>query len=190
MHDGPLKLLFVGGDYKRKGGDLLRDVVETKLDGACELHMVTADALPNSERVFVYNGVKPHSPELLRLYQECDVFVLPTRGDCLAVVLGEAMASSLPIITTHVGAHAEAVEDGKSGFVIEMDDAEALTDRLRRLAADRRLVASMGARSREVGESRFDLAKGAATIAQILRELGQARGERRSAIEPLAEHAS
>lgn len=181
MHDGPLKLLFVGGDYRRKGGDLLRNVVETKLDGACELHIVTSDALPNSDRVSVYNGVKPHSPELLRLYQECDVFVLPTRGDCLAVVLGEAMASSLPIITTRVGAHGEAVEDGESGFVIEMDDAAALADRLQRLAADRALVARMGARSRQIGESRFDMAKGAATIAQILRELGQQTGEPRTA---------
>jgi glycosyltransferase involved in cell wall biosynthesis len=91
------------------------------------------------------------------------------------VVLGEAMASSLPIITTKVGAHAEAVEDGKSGYVIDVDDIDALRDRLLRLANDPELVLRMGRRAREVGEERFDMDKNANRIADILVSL-QGRG--------------
>jgi glycosyltransferase involved in cell wall biosynthesis len=170
-HDGPLRVLFVGGDFERKGGDLLLSVFERELRGRCELHLVTAADIPPGGGVHVYNGVKPHSPELLRLYRESDVFVLPTRGDCLAVVLGEAMAASLPVITTRVGAHAEAVEDGRSGFVTDVDDAEALAARLRQLAGDRDLVARLGARSREIAEDRFDIARGADTIASIIKRI-------------------
>ncbi len=180
MHDGPLRILFVGGDFERKGGDLLLSVYRQHLRGLCELHLVTAAELPEEDGVHVYNGVKPHSEQLLTLYRESDVFVLPTRGDCLAVVLGEAMASGLPVITTPVGAHAEAVEEGESGFVVAVDDATALRDRLARMASDRQLVASMGARSRLVGEQRFDMAKGAEQIADILATLASEGRQQRA----------
>ncbi len=167
-HDGPLRVLFVGGDFVRKGGDLLLEVWRSHLRGKVELHLVTMTDVPTEDGVYVYRGLKPHSPELLRRYAEADVFVLPTRGDCLAVVLGEAMASMLPIITTRVGAHAEAVVDGESGFVLDVDDAEALRDRLLRMAQDRDLVARMGRRSRQVGEERFDMNANANRIADLL----------------------
>lgn len=164
---GPLRLLFVGGDFVRKGGDLLLDVCRS-LRGKVELHLVTGADVATGDGVFVYKGLRPHSPELLQRYRDADVFVLPTRGDCLAVVLGEAMASCLPIITTRVGAHAEAVEDGKSGFVLDVDDGAALRERLERLASDPALVHEMGQCSRRIGEARFDMHKNAAQIGDLL----------------------
>jgi glycosyltransferase involved in cell wall biosynthesis len=165
---GPLRILFVGGDFVRKGGDLLLEVCTTKLKGKVELHLVTAADVPQRDGVFVYRGVKPHSPVLLERYADADVFALPTRGDCLAVVLGEAMASSLPIITTPVGAHAEAVENERSGFIVDVGDGRALGDRLERLANDPDLAARMGQRSRQIGEERFDMRANANRIADIL----------------------
>jgi glycosyltransferase involved in cell wall biosynthesis len=169
-HEGPLKVLFVGGDFRRKGGDLLLEVAKS-LGPKLELNLVTTADVAAGPGVNVFRGLKPHSPELLKLYAEADVFALPTRGDCLAVVLGEAMASSLPIITTRVGAHAEAVEDGQSGFVIEKDDAAALARHLGRLADDRALVEQMGRRSRAIGEERFNMQTNAHRIADRLLEL-------------------
>jgi glycosyltransferase involved in cell wall biosynthesis len=119
----------------------------------------------------VHRGLKPQSPELLRLYAEADVFVLPTRADCFGVVLGEAMAASLPIVTTRVAAIPEAVEDNESGFVIEPDDAEALRDRLERLVSDPELRARMGRCARRIGEERFDINKNAERIADLLLEI-------------------
>lgn len=173
--DRPLRVLFVGGDFRRKGGDLLLKLQEEFFPQNVELHLVTAAELPPRPGVFVYHGVKPHSPELLKLYRECDVFALPTRGDCLAVVLGEAMASQLPIITTRVGAHAEAVVDGESGFVIGKDDFEALKNRVGRMLADPELVARMSERSRKLGEERFDMQKNADQIGDLLLGLVQGR---------------
>jgi glycosyltransferase involved in cell wall biosynthesis len=171
----PLQILFVGGDLERKGGDLLLSVFTESLRGACELHLVTAADVEPRQGVHVYHDVKPHSQQLLKLYRDADVFVLPTRGDCLAVVLGEAMASSMPIVTTAVGAHTEAVEDGESGYIIGVDDAGALRDRLLQMASDRGLVARMGARSRAIGEARFDMAKGASQIGDILVRIAGAK---------------
>jgi glycosyltransferase involved in cell wall biosynthesis len=171
--EGPMRVLFVGGDFRRKGGDLLLSVCREHLRSKVELHLVTGAEVQPEENVFVHRGVKPHSPELLKLYAEADVFALPTRGDCLAVVLGEAMAAGLPIVTTRVGAHAEAVEDGESGFVLNVDDADGLRDRLDQLAGNPSLRARMGERSRRLGEERFDMNKNANRIADILLELSR-----------------
>jgi glycosyltransferase involved in cell wall biosynthesis len=167
-HDKPLNILFVGGDFPRKGGDLLLETVRQHFKGRVELHLVTGADVSPTDGVFVHRGVKPLSPELLRRFAEADVFVLPTRGDCLAMVLGESMAACLPIITTRVGAHAEAVEDGKSGFLMDKDDAATLRDRIDRLERDRALCFDMGMRSREVGEARFNMQKNANRIADQL----------------------
>jgi glycosyltransferase involved in cell wall biosynthesis len=172
---GPLRLLFVGGDFARKGGDLLVRVCREHFAGRVELHLVTSPQQGlQGENVFLYSGLRPHSPELLARYADADVFVLPTRADCLAVVLGEAMAASLPIITTRVGAHAEAVEDTRSGFLIDVDDERALRDRLESLVQEPELARRLGRRSREIGEARFDMLKNANRIAELL--LGLAAG--------------
>jgi glycosyltransferase involved in cell wall biosynthesis len=78
------------------------------------------------------------------------------------------MASCLPIITTPVGAHAEAVEDDRSGFIIGVGNREALGDKLERLAADPDLATRMGKRSRQIGEERFDMNANANRIADLL----------------------
>jgi glycosyltransferase involved in cell wall biosynthesis len=165
---GPMRILFVGGDFKRKGGDLLLDIYRKHLAGSCELHLVSAVDVPEGDGVHVYREVKPHSETLLKLYADADVFVLPTRGDCLALVMAEAMASSLPIITTRVGAQHAAVLDGESGFLIDRDDSNALRDRLEHLSLNPALCRHMGSRSRQVGEARFDMYKNANKLADLL----------------------
>jgi glycosyltransferase involved in cell wall biosynthesis len=172
---GPMRILFVGGDFVRKGGDLLLQVFRQHLRGSSELHLVTSADVPGGDGVHVYRNVAPHSPELLRLYAEADVFALPTRADCFGVVLAEAMASGLPIVTTRVAAIPEAVADGVSGFLIEPDDGDALRDRLQRLADDPGLRARMANHARRIGEESFDMRKNAGRIADILARV--ARGE-------------
>jgi glycosyltransferase involved in cell wall biosynthesis len=174
----PLNVLFVGGDFRRKGGDLLLDIVRRHFRGRIELHLVTDADVPAGDGVFVHRGVKPLSPELLARFAAADVFALPTRGDCLAMVMGESMAACVPVITTRVGAHAEAVEDGHSGFLIDPDDGEALRDRLDRLERDRIRCFEMGMQARRVGEARFDMRKNAHRIASILLEIAERPGRR------------
>src|SRR5579859_1957011 len=114
IHD-KVKLLFVGGDFQRKGGDSLLQLMNG-LEG-CELHLVTGADVASQPNVHVHRGLQANSPELLRLFAEADLFVLPTRADCLAVVLMEATAAGLPVITTNVGALSEAVRPGESGLL-------------------------------------------------------------------------
>lgn len=163
------RILFVGGDFIRKGGDLLLQAFRERLSGKAELHLVTNHPLAPEEGVFTYAGLGPNSESLIRLYKDADIFALPTRADCLAVVLGEAMAASLPIVTTSVGAHPEAVQHGRTGYIIEPDDQAALADALEQLIDNPELRGSMGAAGRALGEQRFDAGKNALKVVEYMK---------------------
>ena len=165
----PVRFLFVGGDFERKGGPLLLDVFRRQLAGACELHLVTAGDVPATRGVFVYRGVNAFSNELRDLFHQCDVFVLPTLGDASPHAIVEAMAAGLPVVATRVGAIPEVVAHGVNGFVVTRDDAAGLTRVLRRLAEDGELRARMAAESRVRATLLFDGAKNGARVLDVCR---------------------
>ena len=139
-----------------------------RLIGKAELHLVTSAEIEPAEGVYVHRGMTSNSEGLLELYRTADIFALPTRADCLAVVLGEAMAASLPIVTTNVGAHAEAVIDGETGVVIGPDDEISLGDALELLVDNPGLRKSMGQAGRNRAEANFDAQKNALRILELL----------------------
>ncbi len=157
---GPVRLLFVGGDFARKGGDTLLEAFERLPAGTAHLTLATktphaGNNLPN---VTVRHDVTPNSEALLKLYAEADLFVFPTRGDCLPLAVMEALTSGLPVVTTNVGALPEAVTHGETGWVVPPDNVPALTEALGTLAGDPALRARLSAAAAAVGVSRFDAA--------------------------------
>jgi glycosyltransferase involved in cell wall biosynthesis len=84
-----------------------------------------------------------------------DVFALPSLWEGMPLGILEAMHAGLPVVATDVGSVAEAVEDGVTGYVVASGDIACLTDRLRRLLADRSLRADMGERGRVLARERF-----------------------------------
>lgn len=83
---------------------------------------------------------------LPRLYAACDVFVFPTLGDPFGMVVLEAMACGLPVIsTTAAGEIRERVADGVSGFLVPPADSGALVERMTMLARDGDLRTRMSA---------------------------------------------
>ena len=84
-------------------------------------------------------------PEMPRYYATADVFVFPTLGDTYGLVVDEAMACSLPVISTSaVGEIRDRVEDGVNGYIVQPEDSAALTDRMLQLARDPDLRERMG----------------------------------------------
>ena len=153
------RFLFVGGDFARKGGDLLLRVHRERLRGKAELDLVTTAAVEPEPGVRVHRGVRANSPELLRLYAGCDAFVLPTRADCLPLVCLESLAAGLPLVATRVGGIPDCVREGETGHLVEMDDAAALGDVLEGLAADPARRERMSSAARAEAERRFDARK-------------------------------
>lgn len=174
--DGLVRLLFVGGDFRRKGGELLRDVVTHELAGRCELHVVTkSEDVRTGDGVVVHRGVASNSPRLRALFARSDVFVLPTEGDVHGIASIEAMAAGLPVVSTRVGAIPEVVQDGETGVLIAPGDGAALAGALATLIADADLRRRMGERGRQRAAEHFDALANGRRLAQLLRSLA---GER------------
>jgi hypothetical protein len=165
------RVLFVGGHFTRKGGDVLLDVFRKHLRGRCELDLVTRDPVPEEPGVRVHRGMHAGTPELLALYAGADLFALPTRGDCFSIASIEAMAMGLPVIVTGVGGIPEIVEEGKSGHLIASDDARGLLAALEPLLADAGKRSAFGQRGRALVEERFDSRKTSDRMLQLLREI-------------------
>jgi glycosyltransferase involved in cell wall biosynthesis len=178
-HDdgGALRVLFVGGDLERKGGFVLLDAVRRLRDAgvAVELDLVTRDEVPEQEGVRAHHGLTPNSPPLIELYHRADVFCLPTMGDCLPMVLSEAGAVGLPLVSTDVGAIGEIVRDGETGLLVPVDDAGALAAALHRLADDPDARRRMGEAARQLVRQQFDAGANARTLVALRRDIAAAR---------------
>lgn len=175
-----VRILFVGGDLERKGGLVLLDAVRALRDDGVdvELDVVTRDDAVEQDGVRIHHGLGPNSPELIRLYHRAAVFCLPTLGDCLPMVLSEAGAVGLPLVSTDVGAISEIVRDGETGLLVPVNDAAALAAALRQLADDPALRRSLGDGARRVVRADFDAATNAGRLVDLL--VAVTRGERHS----------
>jgi glycosyltransferase involved in cell wall biosynthesis len=174
--DGKVRLLFVGGDFERKGGKLLHEVFRRHLSEQCELHLVTKDQVEASPGVFVHHNIKANSPELQQLFWQSDIFVLPSAGDCSPLANLEAMSAGLPVVSTNVGAITELVREGENGFVITPGDEVALTRVLLQLAANPQLRRSMAAKSAARAIADLDLSKNGQRILEICHRISERQG--------------
>jgi glycosyltransferase involved in cell wall biosynthesis len=167
------RILFVGGDFVRKGGDMLLDVFRKRLRGRAELVLVTRGVPGGGEEpgVFVHTDVTANSSKLRELYATCDIFALPTRADCYSVACMEAMAAGLPVVSTHVGGIPDIVKPDVTGYVIAPDDAAALGDALELLVTNSPKRIAMGEASRAEARRRFE----ARTNARLLFEFVRSR---------------
>ncbi len=166
----PVRVLFVGGNLERKGGpELLEAVRRIRAGGAdVELDLVTQDDAPNEPGITVHRGLRPNTPELIALYRRADVFCLPTRGDCLPMVLSEAGAAGLPLVSTDVGAIGEIVRDHETGLLVPVRDVAALATALGELAADPELRSRLGANASDLVRRDFDAAANARRLFDLL----------------------
>ncbi|HLW00776.1 MAG TPA: glycosyltransferase family 4 protein [Ktedonobacterales bacterium] len=165
----PIKLLFVGGDFKRKGGEVLLECFQRYFQKRCELHLVTQEPVPQRLNLYVYNGVKPKSETLTRLFAEADLFVFPTLADCAPVAVTEALAASLPVISTRVGAIPESVQDGKTGRLVDAGNVEQLRQALDWLIDHPEQRLEMGQLGRRLVEADYDAEKNCRRLLEILK---------------------
>jgi len=151
-----LRLLTVARPAPKKGYEVLRAALG-ELDVPWRWTVVGAkeDELGGAMPGMVALG-RIGAPEVAAAFRRgVDVFVLPCRvaedgdRDGVPVALMEAMARGVPVVTTAVGGIAELVEDGRTGVLVPPDDAGALRDAVRRLAADPGLRQSLGRAGRD-----------------------------------------
>ncbi len=163
------RILFVGGDFIRKGGSDLLEVFTKYFADTCELDIVTNANFdfPQLPNLRVHRGLRPLSNELLNLYRLADIFVMPTWMDTFPMVFMEAMAAGLPCIGTMVRGVPELVQDEHTGFVIPPKDQVALYKAIQRLVDDADLRLSFGLNGKSFVHSKCDAVSNTKQIAEI-----------------------
>jgi len=142
----------VQGDFQAVVAGRFKDLAEP------DALMTRAGLDPEQRRRVVFTGGVSDA-ELRALYRSCDVFVYPTRGDTLPLVVLEAMASGLPVVSTTVGGIPFQVP-GDCGLLVEPDDARGVAGAVQQLLDDpaRREAAGKAARERVTSVFRWHLA--------------------------------
>jgi len=133
----PGQILFLGAFIKRKG---IYDLVNAlkQVSSGCHLHLCGAgedetvqsliDDLSLSDSVTNHGWV--NAKQKTQLLSECSVFILPSYNEGLPMVIIEAMACEIPVISTPVGGIPEVIIEGKTGYLVEPGDIDGISSKL------------------------------------------------------------
>jgi len=96
-----------------------------------------------------------------------DCFVLSSHSEALSIAMLEAMASSLPVVTTMVPGADEAIQDGRTGFLVPIGGIKELAGAIAQLLKDPVLSQKIGEAARDCIEKKFSLINMVAATEQL-----------------------
>lgn len=195
-NDGVLRLICVASFEEVKGHTYLIAAIEQLVARGMALQCDLIGDGPQRQRIAVQieetdlqsrvliHGPKPRH-EVVRMLRTADIKVLPSvptvsgKREGIPVVLMEAMAMALPVISSRLSGIPELVTDGETGILVAPRDVTALAGAIERLAHDPALRRRMGCAGREKVLREFNLKKNTARLRElILRHSTAANGER------------
>lgn len=158
----PLRILFAGNDEIRKGLPVLvealrklpQELFECKGAGNWNLSKLGWKSV---SAVMEPLGAVPRG-RMPDLYDWADVFVMPTFSDTMGVVILEAMARGVPVITTRNSGGPDLIQHGGDGYILDAGDSPAVAEILVELASDRDKLIDVSRSARKKSEH-FDMTK-------------------------------
>jgi glycosyltransferase involved in cell wall biosynthesis len=175
----PIRLLFSGrlDQKQQKGVDILlramplilkryKVILDIIGDGVRLDHYKRLVQQLEIEKSVRFRGFLPHNvmPEE---YSSADMFVFPSRRESFGLVLAEAMASGLPVVSTSAGAIPEVIENGITGILVPPEDSEKLASAVIHLLDDPERMRQMGVKGKERVEKYFTWDKVANKVVQF-----------------------
>ncbi len=152
----PLKVLYVGQKVARKGLRMLLRVWHEMQPANANLvlaggHVRDESVLRGFEDIFIETP-RIGTHDLVRLFQQADLFVLPSLAEGFGHVYLEALACGVPIICTENTGGADIIRNGESGWTIPAGDPVALAECLSWALSHRRQLKEMREAARAVAE--------------------------------------
>ena len=174
----PVRLLFVGGDWLRKGGDVAVGAAESLANRGHQVQLdIVGSTPPSAVPAFVrmHGFLRKYSVQdrqtLHRLFEQSDVLLLPTRADCVPVVIAEACAYGVPCVATDVGGVASVIRPGETGILLPLSASAAeWADAVESLVIDPLRYRSMARRSRALFESDLNWATAVDRVLTLIRD--------------------
>jgi glycosyltransferase involved in cell wall biosynthesis len=172
----PIRVLFIGREWARKGGDLTVEACRQARRAGLDLFLhvvgVGQDIVP-AEPWIVAHGVlrKGDAAEratLERLLFTCHVFFVPSRAEAYGMAFCEAAAWAMPSLTTAVGGIGAIVRDGVTGWTLAPDAAPStFAEKLIEMTSDRDRYRAMAWQARREYESRLNWPAFADRLVQV-----------------------
>lgn len=136
------KILFVGRDFIRKGGDLVVDafkLLRREYLPEAELYIAGPkdNQFENEEGIVFLGDLKPD--QLSDYFNKCDIFCMPSRFEAYGLVFIEALVYGLPCIARNDFAMKEFIADGENGYLIDKDDPNILAKKMKDLLQNEKI---------------------------------------------------
>jgi glycosyltransferase involved in cell wall biosynthesis len=160
-----LNMLFVGGDWQRKGGDVAIDTMIKLNNRGIDARLIVCGDIPqgygkhkNIISVGFLDRNDPHEfAKFHQLYKDASVLFLPVRSECFGLVYAEASAYGLPIVSTATGGVPDYVDHLSNGYLLpEGSGAASYADRIESLWTDRQKYREFSRKSREKYEKELN----------------------------------
>lgn len=177
------RLLFVGRLTPVKGLPVLFDAIERLRDEHPDVHLDIVGDGPERDALVddvARRGLDGHvsfvgtaSPDAVReLLGRTDVFVLPSFAEGVPVVLMEAMAEEVPVVSTRIAGTSELVVEGESGLLVRPADPVALADAIGTLLGDAEMRRRFGAAGRATVGASFNSRTEALRLLELMSASG------------------
>lgn len=165
-----VQLLYVAGDFARKGGATLLELYSERFADRCDLHIVTKTPLSSlPPGVTVHYELEPGSPGLIALFRQADIFVLPTLADVSSWVTLEAMASGCAVAVSSVGGIPDLLTP-ETGILFDPKNRADIAGALDALVSDPARCRAMGRAGRVRVERSFDAATNVPRILDTMKK--------------------
>lgn len=186
---GAPSVLFAGGNYYRKGLDVLVRALARVRERRPGVRLHVAGHDPRRRRIqtladelgvgdaLVFHGLVPRQ-RMDRMMAGADVFCMPSRREAQGFVYLEAMREGTPVVSCDEGGVTDIVRDGETGLAVPPEDAEALAAALLRVVTEPDLRERIVAGGRAEVASRTPEALAARTLEVYEEALGAAISER------------
>jgi glycosyltransferase involved in cell wall biosynthesis len=165
------RIVFVGRQFRAKGGGELLEAFDCHLRGLAELVLVTHESVPDLPGVEVIDDLRQGDGRLWTILADADVFAFPSPIDQAPNAVLEAMAAGLPVVAARTAAVPEMVIEGATGHLVEPGDAEGLGVALASLVLDEPRRRRMGDAGRARFEDRYDAARATERLLSVFEDV-------------------
>jgi glycosyltransferase involved in cell wall biosynthesis len=173
------KLVFLGKDWKRKGGDIAEaTAVELNRRGFPTTLTIVGERPPDAptppDCVKVIGFINKSNPDGWQQFEDiltgAHALLLPTRADCTPIVFNEASALGTPSISTITGAVPSLVREGRNGLLLDLDArAPEYADAVIKMLSDREAYESLCESAYTAYQSQFNWESVAAKASETLK---------------------
>ena len=157
------KLLFVGVDWKRKGGDIVLKTLDILTAKGFDAELTVCGCVPPETRknMIVYPFLNKNKETdfkiFIELFEKSHIFFFPTRAECSGIVLCEAAAYGIPTISTDTGGVSSYIKNNETGYLLPLEaKSEDYAKLIMTLFGDKKLYSKMANQSHNLFQTELN----------------------------------